>query len=129
MNRIAAIRILLIDDSLAFLRAASTYLNGLAGIEVVGSATSAAEGLAQVEALHPDLVLMDVVMPGMNGIDAVCLVKHGAYSPKTVVVSLHDKEAYRFAARTAGADGFIAKAHFVSELPPLLASLFPGQPL
>ena len=121
------IRVLLVDDSTAFLNAAARFLNSLAGVEVVARATSAAEGLARAAELMPDLVLMDVVMPGMNGLKAVSLVKQGVDAPKTVVLTLHDTEAYHSAAETAGADGFIAKGDFVADLPPLLESLFPGR--
>ena len=123
----SAIRILLIDDNTAFLGAATKFLNSLAGVAVVARATSAAEGLARAAELMPDLVLMDVVMPGMNGLKAVSLVKQGADAPKTVIVTLHDTEAYRSAARAAGADGFIVKDDLVVNLPPLLESLFPGR--
>lgn len=127
MHRVSAIRILLVDDNTVFLKAATKFLNNLAGVEVVARATSAAEGLARAAELMPDLVLMDVVMPGMSGLEAVRLIKQGADSPKTVVLTLHSSEAYRSGARAAGADGFIAKNDFVVELPPLLESLFPGR--
>jgi len=119
-----AIRILLVDDSMAFLKAATTFLNGLAGVNVVGSATSAAEGLAQVAALQPDLVLVDVVMPGMSGLQLVRLIKRGPDAPKTVVVTLLNGEAYCSNAMAVGADGFIAKASLVAEIPALIESLF-----
>lgn len=122
----SAIRVLLVDDHAAFLNAAARFLNSLAGVEVVARASSAAEGLARAAELMPDLVLMDVVMPGIGGLQAVSLLKQGADAPKAVIVTLHDTEAYRSGARTAGADGFIAKDVFVVELPPLLESLFPG---
>ena len=122
-----AIRVLLVDDNTAFLKAATKFLNSLAGVEVVDRATSAAEGLARAAALRPDLVLMDVVMPGMIGLKAVSLIKQGVDAPKTVVLTFHNTEAYRSGARTAGADGFIAKDDLVVELPPLLESLFPGR--
>ena len=122
-----AIRILLVDDSVAFLKAATTFLGGLAGVVVVGSATSAAQGLAQAAALRPDLILVDVVMPGMNGLQLVQLIKKDPDAPKTVVVTLINSEVYRSSAMAAGADGFIAKASLVAEIPPLLESLFPGR--
>ena len=126
-DQVRAIRVLLVDDNTAFLRAATHFLSSLAGVEVVAHATCAAEGLARAAELMPDLVLMDVVMPGMNGLKAVGLLKQGVDAPKTVVLTLHDTEAYRSAAKAAGADGFIAKDEFVVDLPPLLESLFPGR--
>jgi len=123
---VRAIRVLLVDDNTAFLKAATTFLNSLAGVEVTACATSAVEGLARSAELRPDLILMDLVMPGMNGLKAVNLVKQGVDAPKTVVLTLHNTEDYRSGAKAAGADGFIVKDDLVVDLPPLLESLFPG---
>ena len=123
----SAIRVLLVDDNTVFLKAATKFLNNLAGVEVVDRATSAAEGLARSAELRPDLVLMDMVMPGMNGLKAVSLIKQGVDAPKTVILTLHNTAAYRCGAKAAGADGFIAKDDLVVDLPPLLESLFPGR--
>lgn len=122
-----AIRVLLVDDNAAFASAATTFVNSLPRVEVLACATSAAEGLARAAELVPDLVLMDVVMPGMNGLEAARRIKQGADAPKAVILTLHDTEVYRSAAKAAGADGFIAKGDFVVELPRLLESLFPGR--
>ena len=126
-DQVRAIRVLLVDDNTAFLRAATHFLSSLAGVEVVAHATCAAEALARAAAIRPDLILMDVVMPGMNGLKAVSLVKQGADAPKTVILTLHNTEPYRSGAKSAGADGFIAKDELVVELPRLLESLFPGR--
>ena len=123
----SVIRVLLVDDNAAFLSAAARFLNSLAGVEVVARAASAAEGLARAAELRPDLVLVDVVMPGMSGLELVTLIKKDTDAPKAVIVTLHDSEVYRFAAMTAGADGFITKDDLVQELPLLLESLFPGR--
>lgn len=122
-----AIRVLLVDDNAAFASAATRFVNSLPRVEVLACATSAAAGLAQTARLAPDLVLMDVVMPGMSGLEAARRIKQGVDAPKTVILTLHDTEAYRSAAKAAGADGFIAKGDLVADLPPLLESLFPGR--
>lgn len=122
-----AIRILLVDDSRAFLKAATAFLDGLDGVTVVGRATSAAEGLEQASHSTPDLVLVDAVMPGMSGFDAVNQFKQAAPVPKAVIVTLHNTEAHRAVAARAGADGFIPKDNFVADLPPLLDVLFPDR--
>ncbi len=123
----SSIRVLLVDDNAAFLDAAMKFLQALAGVEVVARAASGAEGLALAAALKPDLVLMDLVMPGMSGIDATDTVKRSRHAPKTVVLTLHNTAAYRACAFKAGADGFIAKDDLVAELPRLIESLFPGR--
>jgi DNA-binding NarL/FixJ family response regulator len=116
---------LLVDDNAAFIQAATRYLSGLPRVEVVACATSAATGLAQAIASAPDLVLMDMAMPGMNGLEAVLRLKQRSDAPKAVIVSLHDSEVYRSGARTAGADAFVCKSDFVAEMPALLETLFP----
>ncbi len=121
-----AIRVLLVDDNAAFVCAATRFVNSLPRVEVLACATSAAAGLAQAARLAPDLVLMDVVMPGMNGLEAARRIKQGADAPKTVILSLHNSESYRARARSVGADAFVSKSDFVAELPALLESLFPG---
>lgn len=123
----SAIRVLLIDDNAAFLGAAAKFLSSLTGVEVVACAASAAEGLACAAALRPNLVLMDVVMPGMGGFEATRLIKQGIDAPKIIILTLHNTAAYRSGAETAGADGFIAKDDLVVKLPPLLESLFGGR--
>lgn len=123
-----AIRVLLVDDSPAFLEAATKYLQALAGVEVIARAASGVEALACAEALKPDLILLDVVMPGMSGIETASLVRRGRHAPKIVVLTLHDSAAYRDCAARAGADGFVAKDDLVAALPPMIGSLFPGWP-
>lgn len=124
---VTVIKILLVDDNQSFLKAATAFLTGLDGVNVVGGATSAAEGLARASASVPDLVLMDAVMPGMNGFDAVNQLKQTASTSKAVILTLHNNDAYRAVAASVGADGFIPKDDFVTELPPLLDVLFPDR--
>ncbi len=120
------IRVLLVDDNAPFLAAAATFLESLPRVEVVGRATCAADALSNIDALRPTLVLMDVVMPGMDGFQTTSLVKERVDAPKVVILSLHRTDAYRQRARAVGAEAFIAKDEFVAALPPLLGSLFPG---
>jgi CheY-like chemotaxis protein len=122
-----AIRVLLVDDNPAFCTAARRFLNRLPNVEVVASATTAAEAMERVAMLKPNLVLMDLVMPRVNGLEATRLIKQGVDQPKIVVLTLHSAEAYRSAAEAAGADGFITKDEIVRELPLLLQSLFAGR--
>ena len=67
---IESLKVLLVDDSPTFLSAAQRQLTYQAGIQFVGSATSGSEALRLIQEYTPDLVLMDIVMPEMNGIDA-----------------------------------------------------------
>jgi DNA-binding NarL/FixJ family response regulator len=116
-------RILLVDDSRTFLEAARHALAEDARIEVVGSALSGQEGLALVAQQQPDLVLMDVAMPDMNGMEAMRLIKAQPNAPYVVILTSYDLAHYRIAAQVAGADHFISKADFDSQLFPLLETL------
>ena len=118
-------RVLLVDDSQVFLKAAERFLlHGVPGFELAGKATSGEQAITMVAALRPDLVLMDLAMPGMNGLEATRRIKQQHDAPKVLIVTLHDESTYRVLAKDAGADGFLLKENFVTELPGLVTSLF-----
>jgi DNA-binding NarL/FixJ family response regulator len=117
------LRIVLVDDSRTFLDAAIHALTVDPRIEIVGSALSGQEGVVLVNERQPDVVLMDIAMPGMNGMDATRHIKAQPNAPRVIILTSYDIQRYRAAARAAGADGFICKAEFDSELLPLLETL------
>ena len=117
------LRVLLVDDSPRFLDLAARYLAADARIEIVGSALSGREALEQVAALQPDLVFMDVAMPDMNGLEATRAIKERMGTVRIVIVTLHDNAEYRAAAQRVGADGFLAKSEFVTEVFGVITSL------
>jgi DNA-binding NarL/FixJ family response regulator len=94
-------------------------------LQVVGCAVSGAEALEQIPRLAPQLVLMDWVMPEMSGLEATRLIKTQKNPPQVVILTLHDIPHYRRAAQSAGADGFINKAEWSTQLMPLIQQLFP----
>jgi DNA-binding NarL/FixJ family response regulator len=120
------IRVLLVDDNPEFLEAAIRFVATEPRIEVVGQALSGNEAVIETEKLRPDLVLMDYVMPDMNGIEATKEIKTRSCVSRIVILTMHDVQEYRSQAEAAGADGFIAKADFGRDLLPLLAKLFGG---
>lgn len=120
----AMIRVMLVDDSDAFRSAAASFLATLSGVEIVGMVASGIEAIEQVGHLRPDLVLVDAVMPWMSGFDVTRRVKELSPATRVVMISLHDSEAYREAAVSAGADGFLGKNEFAPVLPGLLRELF-----
>ncbi len=119
------LRILLVDDSAEFLESAARLLMLHHNLSIVGRATSGSSALEQVAALNPDLVLMDLAMPGMNGLETTRQIKARPAAPCVVIMTLYDVAEYRAAARAATADGFIAKSSIRSQLMPMLAGLFP----
>lgn len=120
----AQIRVLLVDDSAPFLDMESRYLAGQSQFQVVGSATSGEGAVSQVSILHPDLVLMDLTMPGMNGLQATSHIKKQANAPRVIIVTLHDQPAYRAMSEFAGADGFITKDNFGEPLMRMIHGMF-----
>ncbi len=118
------IRVLLVDDNPGFLKSASMLLSTDPRITVVGVAHSGAEALVKNERLAPDLVLMDLVMPEMNGLEATRQIKIGESPPLIIILTLYDNAEYRNAAMTVGADGFVAKSEAGTQLHPLIRELF-----
>ena len=117
------VRTLLVDDNHAFLKAAQGLLATIDEIEVVGTTASEEEALREVERLAPDLVLMDVMMPGMNGFEAARLICAMDRPPIVVFASLHDGAPYLEAARRSGAAALISKHSFCDDLPALIRHL------
>jgi DNA-binding NarL/FixJ family response regulator len=119
------IRVLLVDDSREFLKAASAFLASDPAIEVVGKFHNAKEALEQAPKLHPDLVLMDIAMPKMNGLEATRRLKQQARPPRVIILTMYDDLEYRNASNLAAADAFMSKSEFGVDLLPLIHSMFP----
>ncbi len=118
------VRILLVDDNPEFLGAAVRFLAADPQIEIVGQALSARQAIAEVARLQPDLVLMDVAMPETNGFMATRQIKKRPKPPRVIVLTLYDNDEYRAQAQAAGADGFVAKSEFGTQLLPLIHTLY-----
>ncbi len=118
-----SLRILLADDNPTFLAAVRQFLSTLADTEVVGEAHNGREAMALAEALRPGLVLLDIGMPEMNGLEAARRMRQWAIPPFIIFLSMHNGQAYRDAAGAAGAIGFISKTDFCDELPPMIETL------
>ena len=106
------VRVLICDDQEAFRSAAREVVNATPGFEVAGEVVTGEESLVAVSRLHPDLVLMDVHLPGIDGLEACRRVR--AANPKVAVLLLSTYDAQDFTSRIAGsgAVGFISKMAF-----------------
>lgn len=122
-----SIRTLLVDDSREFLRAASQFLSRDPGIEIIGKCLSSREALQQLGNLNPDLILMDLAMPEINGLEATKFIKDQADPPRVIILTMHDNPEYRQASQAVHADGFVAKSDFGLELLPLIKEIFQDQ--
>src|SRR5215467_6754234 len=114
--------ILLVDDSRFFLKAATRFLSELDAVGAVATAHSGADAVRAVLRNRPDLVLMDINMPGMSGLAAVRRLKAVAPEVRVVVVSLNESSDFRAAAEAAGADGYISKRDFATGVAALFAA-------
>ncbi len=123
------LRILLVDDNQTFLLAVRQYLDLLPGMAVIAEAHDGIDALAQAAELAPDLILLDIAMPGMNGLDVARRVLTWPTPPEIVFLSMHDNAAYRDAALELGARGYVGKADFVAALLPILEQLAAEQAL
>ncbi|MFE0379794.1 response regulator [Streptomyces inhibens] len=104
-----AIRVLLVDDHQVVRRGLRTFLEVQDDIEVVGEASDGAEGIAAAEQLRPDVVLMDVKMPGMDGIEALRKLRELANPARVLVVTSFTEQRTVVPALRAGAAGYVYK--------------------
>ncbi|GGQ13681.1 response regulator [Streptomyces roseolilacinus] len=103
------IRVLVVDDQVMVREGFSVLLNAMPDIEVVGEAVNGREAVAKVAVLRPDVVLMDIRMPEMNGIDATREVVAADGDAKVLVLTTFDLDEYVYQALRAGASGFLLK--------------------
>jgi DNA-binding NarL/FixJ family response regulator len=102
-------RILLVDDQELLRMGFRMVLEAQAGMEVVGEAGDGAEAVALTRQLEPDVVLMDVRMPGMDGVQATRELVDGGSSAHVIILTTFDLDEYAHAALRAGASGFLLK--------------------
>jgi DNA-binding NarL/FixJ family response regulator len=102
-------RILIVDDHTLLRAGLRALLLQDVGFEVVGEAENGRDAIRAVGQLTPDLVLMDLTMPGMNGIEAITEIKRRYPEVRVLVMTLHTAEDYIHASLKAGADGYILK--------------------
>ncbi|MGY1434884.1 response regulator transcription factor [Streptomyces reniochalinae] len=113
----APLRVVLVDDERLVRTALRAILASEPGIEVVGEATDGDEAIGAVRALRPDVVLMDVRMPRVDGIRATeRLTDTGEGSPRILVLTTFENDAYVYDALRAGAHGFLLKRATAEEL-------------
>ena len=111
-----SIRVLLVDDQALMRMGFRMVLDAQDDIEVVGEAADGATALNQVRALSPDVVLMDVRMPGMNGIEATEVIVEHFPAVRVLILTTFDLDEYAFAGLRAGASGFLLKDTRPAEL-------------
>jgi DNA-binding NarL/FixJ family response regulator len=115
--------ILIVDDH-AQLRALMREIVAEASdLHVVGEAADGAEAMRLVRALRPAIVLLDLTMPGVSGLEALRWIKVQHPEIKVIIVSVHTEDAYRQAAEASGANAFLLKKTLVTDLLPTIRRL------
>jgi DNA-binding NarL/FixJ family response regulator len=120
---------LVVDDHRTFGEAMRIALDQEKDVHVVGVATSGADGVALAEEHRPHVVLMDIEMPGMDGIEAIRRIKENAPEARVVVVSAHQGELVLARAVEAGASGYLSKETALSEIVGSVRLAYQGEPL
>jgi DNA-binding NarL/FixJ family response regulator len=121
-----SLKVLIADDHPLMLQGIRRALEGSEGIEVVGEARSGEEALALVERRRPDLVLLDLHMPGIGGLECVAEIRRSWPGVKAVVISASDDRASIDAALVAGASAYILKSVSPVDIPSVLRQASTG---
>ncbi len=103
------ISVLLVDDNATFRQIAARFLQAFDDVTVVGTAAGGAEALTQAQALRPQVILLDLLMPDVPGLEAIPRLRAALPDVGIIALTLHDADGYRRAALAAGADDFVTK--------------------
>lgn len=123
MNRI---RVLLAEDHTIVRKGLRSLLDDETEIEVVGEAEDGQQAIELVQRVQPDVVLMDITMPVLNGLEATRQIKKLFPQVKVVVLTVHSSEEYIFQILRAGASGYVVKQAAVSELVQAIQTVYRG---
>jgi two-component system, NarL family, response regulator LiaR len=123
---VSKIRVFLADDHTVLREATAELVDHQPDMEVVGQAGTGEETVAQVQELHPDVVVMDAAMPRMNGIDATRLIISACPETRVLVLSAHEDEKHIIPMLEAGATGYLPKTVNLNELLGAIRSAYQG---
>ncbi len=123
LDMLNTIKVLLVDDHEGFINAVLRHMRKHPWIDIVGTAGNGIEAVSRSETLRPDVVLMDLAMPEMGGLQATRLIKAQDAPPFVAIVSHFDDSEHREHALRAGSDAFVSKLNYMQEVLPLLERL------
>ena len=121
------VRILLADDHVLVRAGLRALIAALPEVTEVIEASDGREALSAVATHHPDLVLMDIAMPAMNGLEAMSRILRDSPGTRVIILSMHEDDAYVWRALRSGATGYLVKAAAVEELGPALRAAGRGE--
>jgi len=117
------LKLLLADDHKGFRQRVRKLLCNIPDFELVGEARNGEEAVRLAAELNPDIIIMDVVMPRLNGLEATRLIKHEFPSIRVIALSIHGDSGFRRAMLDAGASTYLLKDNVGHELPRALRSI------
>lgn len=123
MPKLKEVRILIADDHELIRRAVRELFEHKSGFVVCGEAADGKQAVEHFQRLQPDIVIMDISMPLMSGLDAAKEIKRLSRKTKIVMLTMHDLNRMRDQVREAGIDGYIAKGEAAARLVELVNSL------
>ena len=115
-----ALRVLVVDDNANIRRTICQLLQSQTDIEVTCEAQDGADAVIKAREYLPDVVLLDVTMPNMNGLEAAQILKEEFPAMHVVIVSQHDTRGFQWAALGAGVSGYVVKSNAARDLIPEL---------
>jgi DNA-binding NarL/FixJ family response regulator len=121
------IRMVLVDDHALFREGVSALFKAIPEFVVVGEAATGAEAVAVVDKILPDVVLMDILMPELNGLEATVRIAAKHPEIRVLILSMHDTEEYLFQALRSGAAGYLKKTANLAELELAIKSVVSGK--
>ena len=121
------IKVVVADDHTILRQGIKALLDNQEEIEVVGEAKDGREAIKVIEELSPDVILMDIAMPGLNGLEATRRIKKKFPKTKVVVLTMHTNEEYIFQILNAGADGYLVKETAFQDLISAISSVHRGE--
>ena len=126
-GQVPDIRVLIADDHPVVRRGLAALLGTLAGFEVVGEAADGDSAVREAQVTRPDVVLMDVRMPGCDGVEATRRIRAVAPRTAVLILTMHDDDATVFTAMQAGARGYLLKGAEQEEIVAALRAVVAGQ--
>lgn len=121
------IRVLIVDDHSLYREGIASVLNGQPDMEVVGEASDGLEAVVMARDLRPDVILMDVSMPGTDGIEATRLIKLEQPEARIIMLTVHDENEKLFEAIRYGAQGYLLKTIRSRQLVDMLHAAYQGE--
>jgi RNA polymerase sigma factor (sigma-70 family) len=121
------IKVMLVEDHHLVREGIRALLEEQGGFEVVGQAEDGSEATQLAEALQPDVIVMDISMPNLNGLEATSRLKNMDYPPQVIILSQHQREEYVAQALISGANGYLIKGAIADELAQAIKTVFSGR--